>query len=104
MRRASRISRSSSLLLFSQKKVSKTVADISVSGTKLHVSYSDGTSKDIDISSTSSGNQWIINKSEFPHGPVTYVWMYNKGQYGNFKIGVKYLDGHVDYVIRQFDD
>lgn len=92
------------VIVFSQNKVSKTVADISVSGTKLHVSYSDGTSKDIDISSTSSGNQWIINKSEFPHGPVTYVWMRDKGQYGNFKIGVKYLDGHVDYVIRQFDD
>ena len=90
--------------LASQNKVSKTVAEISVSGTKLHVSYSDGTSKDIDISSTNSGNQWIIDKSAFPHGPVTYVWMYNKGQYGNFKIGVKYLDGYVDYVIRQFDD
>lgn len=89
--------------LASQNKVSKTVAEISVSGTKLHVSYSDGTSKDIDISSTNSGNQWIIDKSAFPHGPVTYVWMYDKGQYGNLKIGVKYLDGYVDYVIRYFD-
>lgn len=30
-------------------KVSKTVADISVSGAKLRVSYSDGTSKDMDM-------------------------------------------------------
>ena len=35
--------------LASQNKASKTVADISVSGTKLHVSYSDGTSKDMDM-------------------------------------------------------
>lgn len=52
MRRASRISRSSSLLLFSQNKSARTVADISVSGTKLRVSYSDGTSKDIDVPSS----------------------------------------------------
>ena len=38
-----------SLLLFSQNKASKMVADISVSGTKLHISYSDGTSKDMDM-------------------------------------------------------
>ena len=37
------------LLVFSQNKASKMVADISVSGTKLHVSYSDGTSKDMDM-------------------------------------------------------
>ena len=36
-------------MVFSQNKASKTVADISVSGTKLHVSYSDGTSKDMDM-------------------------------------------------------
>lgn len=36
-------------MVFSQNKVSKTVADISVSDTKLHVSYSDGTSKDMDM-------------------------------------------------------
>ena len=35
--------------LASQNKVTKTVADISVSGTKLHISYSDGTSKDMDM-------------------------------------------------------
>ena len=35
--------------LASQHKASKMVADISVSGTKLHVSYSDGTSKDMDM-------------------------------------------------------
>ena len=35
--------------LASQNKASKMVADISVSGTKLHVSYSDGTSKDMDM-------------------------------------------------------
>lgn len=36
-------------MLFSQSKASKTVADISVSGTKLHVSYSDGSGKDMDM-------------------------------------------------------
>lgn len=36
-------------LVFSQNKVTKAVADISVSGTKLHISYSDGTSKDMDM-------------------------------------------------------
>lgn len=35
--------------LASQNKVTKAVADISVSGTKLHISYSDGTSKDMDM-------------------------------------------------------
>lgn len=35
--------------LASQNKASKMVADISVSGTKLHVSYSDGTSKDMGM-------------------------------------------------------
>lgn len=35
--------------LASQNKASKMVADISVSGTKLHISYSDGTSKDMDM-------------------------------------------------------
>lgn len=91
-------------MLFSQSKASKTVADIRVSGTKLHISYSDGTSKDMNMPSTSSNGQWTIDKSKFPHGPVTYVWMYDKGQYGNFKIGVRYLDGYVDYVIRHFDN
>ena len=42
------------LILFSQNKVTKTVADISVSDTKLHVSYSDGTSKDMDMPPTTS--------------------------------------------------
>lgn len=37
------------IFVFSQNKVTKAVADISVSGTKLHVSYSDGTSKDMDM-------------------------------------------------------
>lgn len=36
-------------MLFSQNKVTKTVADISVSDTKLHITYSDGTSKDINM-------------------------------------------------------
>lgn len=40
--------------LASQNKVTKTVADISVSDTKLHVSYSDGTSKDMDMPPTTS--------------------------------------------------
>lgn len=35
--------------LASQNKVTKAVADISVSGTKLHISYSDGTSKDMNM-------------------------------------------------------
>ena len=42
------------ILGFSQNKVTKTVADISVSDTKLHVSYSDGTSKDMDMPPTTS--------------------------------------------------
>ena len=37
------------LFVFSQNKVTKAVADISVSDTKLHISYSDGTSKDMDM-------------------------------------------------------
>ena len=41
-------------MVFSQNKVSKMVADISVSGTKLHVSYSDGTSKDMNMPSATS--------------------------------------------------
>lgn len=36
-------------MVFSQNKVTKTVADISVSDTKLHITYSDGTSKDINM-------------------------------------------------------
>ena len=42
------------LLVFSQDKVTKTVADISVSDTKLHITYSDGTSKDMDMPPTTS--------------------------------------------------
>ena len=34
--------------------MTKTVADISVSDTKLHISYSDGTSKDMDMPPTTS--------------------------------------------------
>lgn len=41
-------------LVFSQDKVTKTVADISVSDTKLHITYSDGTSKDMDMPPTTS--------------------------------------------------
>lgn len=40
--------------LASQDKVTKTVADISVSDTKLHITYSDGTSKDMDMPPTTS--------------------------------------------------
>lgn len=42
------------VIVFSQDKVTKTVADISVSDTKLHITYSDGTSKDMDMPPTTS--------------------------------------------------
>ena len=59
-------------ILFSQNKVSKTVADISVSGTKLHVSYSDGTSKEMNMPPATSlrlpayniGGNWWYTGSE----------------------------------------
>ena len=58
--------------LASQNKVSKTVADISVSGTKLHVSYSDGTSKEMNMPPATSlrlpayniGGNWWYTGSE----------------------------------------
>ena len=59
------------------------VADISVSGTKLHVSYSDGTSKDMDMPPATSlrlpvhdsggGNWWY---SETPNDYVDFNALY----------------------------
>lgn len=36
-------------MVFSQNKSTRTVADIWVNGTKLHVQYSDGSGKDMDM-------------------------------------------------------
>lgn len=61
-------------IVFSQNKASKMVADISVSGTKLHVSYSDGTSKDMDMPPATSlrlpvyngGSDWWYDRDYKP--------------------------------------
>ena len=58
-------------LVFSQNNASKTVADISVSGTKLHINYSDGTSKDMDMP-PSLGVQFKCYYRHQYTGTVTY--------------------------------
>lgn len=74
--------------LASQDKVTKTVADISVSDTKLHITYSDGTSKDMDMPPTTSlrlplfyrGNNdgyIVINKGILDAGDCLAGEMYN---------------------------
>lgn len=68
MRRASRISRSSSLLLFSQYKSTRSVADIWANGKKLHVQYSDGSSKDMDVPSSGIQFSRIEYDSGYNHG------------------------------------
>ena len=50
-------------MVFSQNKASKAVADISISDTKLHISYSDGSMKDISVPSDSSRYYNIISYS-----------------------------------------
>lgn len=74
--------------LSSQSKASKTVADIWVNGTKLHVKYSDGTSKDMNMPSTTSA---------FPHGPVIDVYSsdINGSSYG---VSVRFADGTTKWV------
>ena len=62
--------------LASQNKVTKTVADISVSGTKLHVSYSDGTSKDMDMPPATSLQLPLIYAQD---GTVEGYVVVNKG-------------------------
>lgn len=56
-------------LVFSQNKSAKTVADIWTNGTKLHIRYSDGSSKDMDIPS---------NGIQFSR--IQYDSGYNRGQ------------------------
>ena len=62
--------------LASQNKVSKTVADISVSGTKLRVSYSDGTSKDMEMPPATSLQLPLIYAED---GTVEGYVVVNKG-------------------------
>ena len=62
--------------LASQNKASKMVADISVSGTKLHVSYSDGTSKDMDMPPATSLQLPLIYAQD---GMVEGYVVVNKG-------------------------
>lgn len=62
--------------LASQNKASKMVADISVSGTKLHVSYSDGTSKDMDMPPATSLQLPLIYAQD---GTVEGYVVVNKG-------------------------
>lgn len=62
--------------LASQNKVSKTVADISVSGTKLHISYSDGSSKDMEMPPATSLQLPLIYAED---GTVEGYVVVNKG-------------------------
>lgn len=68
--------KSSSELVFSQNKASKTVADISVAGTKLHVSYSNGTSKDMEMPPATSLQLPLIYAQ---NGTVEGYVVLNKG-------------------------
>ena len=63
-------------ILFSQDKVTKTVADISVSDTKLHISYSDGTSKDMEMPPATSLQLPLIYAED---GTVEGYVVVNKG-------------------------
>ena len=63
-------------IVFSQNKVSKTVADISVSGTKLHISYSDGSSKDMEMPPATSLQLPLIYAED---GTVEGYVVVNKG-------------------------
>lgn len=63
-------------LVFSQDKVTKTVADISVSDTKLHISYSDGTSKDMEMPPATSLQLPLIYAED---GTVEGYVVVNKG-------------------------
>lgn len=62
--------------LASQDKVTKTVADISVSDTKLHISYSDGTSKDMEMPPATSLQLPLIYAED---GTVEGYVVVNKG-------------------------
>lgn len=57
-------------MVFSQNKSARTVTDIWANGTKLHVQYSDGSSKDMDV--PSSGIQF---------SRIVYDSGYNRGDY-----------------------
>ena len=63
-------------LLFSQNKASRTVADISASGTKLHITYSDGTSKDMEMPPATSLQLPLIYAED---GTVEGYVVVNKG-------------------------
>ena len=60
----------------SQNKASRTVADISVSGAKLRVSYSDGTSKDMEMPPATSLQLPLIYAED---GTVEGYVVVNKG-------------------------
>ena len=64
------------LLVFSQNKASRTVADISTSGTKLHITYSDGTSKDMEMPPATSLQLPLIYAED---GTVEGYVVVNKG-------------------------
>lgn len=69
--RVSPSSRDSFWLLFSQNKSTKTVADIWANGSKLHVQYSDGSSKDMDMP-PSLGVQFKYYRYDKYKGTLTY--------------------------------
>lgn len=94
-------------MVFSQNKVSKTVADISVSGTKLHVSYSDGTSKDMDMPPATSLQLPIVDTGHFHDHTgqymTIYAWVKSGGENaaglgGKFQDGSRYRDFHLTSV------
>ena len=62
--------------LASQNKASRTVADISTSGTKLHITYSDGTSKDMEMPPATSLQLPLIYAED---GTVEGYVVVNKG-------------------------
>ena len=62
--------------LASQNKASRTVADISASGTKLHITYSDGTSKDMEMPPATSLQLPLIYAED---GTVEGYVVVNKG-------------------------
>lgn len=59
-------------MVFSQSKASKTVADIWANGKKLHVQYSDGSGKDMDVPSSGIQFSRIVGQGTYSSGFSTY--------------------------------
>lgn len=72
------------------------MADISVSGTKLHVSYSDGTSKDMDMPPATSLQLPIVDVGTFQDHQGQYMTIYawvNSGGEKRAGLSGKFQDG-----------